>query len=85
MLGMQWRIQGEGLGGLPPLFLDQTEAQRAEKNFFAYRTPPPYLRFWIFTTPPPPLPPPALFQGLDPALVCIQINGGCLVGQLTNQ
>ena len=45
MLGMQWRIQGGG--GLPPLFLDQTEAQRAEKNFFAYRTPPPYLRFWI--------------------------------------
>ena len=50
MLGMQWRIQGEGLGGgLPPLFLNQTEAQRAEKNFFAYRTPPPYFRFWIFT------------------------------------
>ena len=46
MLGMQWRIQGGG-GGRPPLFLDQTEAQRAEKNFFAYRTPPPYLRFWI--------------------------------------
>ena len=43
---------GEGLrggGGLPPLFLDQTEAQRAEKIFFAYRTPAPYLRFWIFT------------------------------------
>ena len=29
-------------GGLPPLFLNQTEAQRAEKNFFAYRTPPPF-------------------------------------------
>ena len=39
---------------------------------------------FIFRPTPPP-PPPALFQGLDPALVCIQINGGCLVGQLTNQ
>ena len=34
---------------LPPLFLDQTEAQRAEKNFFE-------------TAPPPPTP---LSQGLD--------------------
>ena len=31
-----------------PLFLDQTEAQRAEKNFFGDRPPPPaYLRVWI--------------------------------------
>ena len=30
----QWRIQGRGQGGpTPPLFLDQTEARRAEKNF----------------------------------------------------
>ena len=27
----QWRIQGRGR---PPLFVDQTEAQRAEKQFF---------------------------------------------------
>ena len=60
MLGMQWRIQGRGWGGgggLPPLFSDQTEAQRAEKNFlhtgplllisgsgFSHQTPPPHLR-----------------------------------------
>ena len=30
----QWRIQGRVPGGLPLLCLDQTEAQRAEKNFF---------------------------------------------------
>ena len=34
----------------PPLFLDQTEAQRAEKKFLA-TGPPPYLRIWI-TGPP---------------------------------
>ena len=28
------RIQGRGLGGPPPLFLDQTEARRAENNFW---------------------------------------------------
>ena len=33
---------GKGLGGHPPLlFLDQTEAQRAEKYFFLETTPPP--------------------------------------------
>ena len=42
----------------PPLFLDQTEAQRAEKNFWGrpgpplsqglnYHPPPPYLKVWI--------------------------------------
>lgn len=48
---MQWWIQARG----PPLlFLDQTEAQKAEK-FFWVTTPPlskglddcPYLKFWI--------------------------------------
>ena len=39
MLIKQWRIQGRGPGGLrpappPPLFLDQTEARRAEIIFF---------------------------------------------------
>ena len=34
----------------PPLFLDQIEDRRAEKNVF--ETAPPYLRVWI--TPPPP-------------------------------
>ena len=34
---------GEGAGEpVPSLFLDQTEAQRAEKDFF--KTAPPYLR-----------------------------------------
>ena len=40
----QWRIQGRGPGGPlppPPLFLDQTEAQRAAKNLFFLRPPPP--------------------------------------------
>ena len=32
---------GEGPVGSPPLFLDQTEAQRAEKNFFGDLSPPP--------------------------------------------
>ena len=36
----------EGPGGAP-LFLDQTEARRAEKNVFETPTPPPpYLRVW---------------------------------------
>ena len=48
---IQWQIQGRGPGGgcPPPLFLDQIEAQRAEKIFGTL--PPPYLRVWI-TIPP---------------------------------
>ena len=39
----QWRIQGRGSWGLvPPLFLDQSEARRAPKNFFG-RLPPPLI------------------------------------------
>ena len=39
--------QGEGPGGPgPPLFFDQNEARRAERNFFADRAPP-YLRVWF--------------------------------------
>ena len=30
----QWRVQGRGPGGPPPLFLDQTEARRAKKSFW---------------------------------------------------
>ena len=50
---------GEGPGGPapPPLFLHQTDARRAEKNF---GTPPLYLRVWM-TGPP-------LSGGLDPPL-----------------
>ena len=40
---MQWQIQGTDPGGLPlpvpDLFLDQTEAQGAEKKFFGDRAP----------------------------------------------
>ena len=39
--GYQWRIQGSGPP--PPLFLNQTGAQRAEKNFFGDHPPPPHL------------------------------------------
>ena len=49
----------------PPLFLDQNEVLRAEKNFL--ETAPPYLRHWM-TAPPPPLP---LSKGLDPLLYCL--------------
>ena len=35
----------------PPLFLDQTEAQRAEKNFFGDPPPPPYLTVWMTRAP----------------------------------
>ena len=31
------QIQGKGPGDPPPLFLDQTEARRAEKNVFGDR------------------------------------------------
>ena len=37
-------------GGRPPLFLDQTEAQRAEKNLFGDPLPP-YLRVWMIGFP----------------------------------
>ena len=50
----QWRIQGRGR---PPLFVDQTEAQRAEKQFFE-------------TAPPPP--PPTLSEGLDSPTQCVK-------------
>ena len=49
----QWRIQGRGPGGpapLPPLFLDQSEAQVAEKFWGETAPPPPptpYLKVWI--------------------------------------
>ena len=60
---MQWRIQGRGP---PPLFLDQTEARRAEK-IFGETTLPPLSKGLDDRAPP-------LSQGLDPALKCIVIN-----------
>ena len=35
-------------GGCPPLFLDQTEAQRAKKKWGGDRAFPPYFRVWIW-------------------------------------
>ena len=40
-------------GACPPLFLDQNEARRAEKNIFE-TGPPPYLRVWMARSPLPP-------------------------------
>ena len=53
----QWRIQGRGPerpSPPPPLFLDQTETQRAEKNFFCDRAP--YLSQALDDRPPSPTP-----------------------------
>ena len=44
-------MQERGPGVPPPLLLDQTEAQRGEKNFFGDRAPR-YLRVWINAPPP---------------------------------
>ena len=51
---------GEGPGGaVPPLFLDQTEARRAEKKNLETTPPlPPYLRVWMRAS--------HLSEGLDP-------------------
>ena len=45
--------EGPGWPG-PPLFLDQNEARRAEKNFFETAPSPPHLRAWMTANPPPP-------------------------------
>ena len=45
----QWRIQRRGPAPPPPLFLDQADARREEKNFF--ETTPPPVRVWM-TAPP---------------------------------
>ena len=42
-----------GSKGGPPLFADQSEARRDEKNFFLDRSHPPYLRIWMNGPPPP--------------------------------
>ena len=63
---------GEEHGGAgPPLFLDQNEARRAEKNFFE-ACPHPLSQGLDdrSTTPPPPL-----CEGLDLSLDCNQFEG----------
>ena len=62
---IQWRIQGRVPGGAGlPLFLDQTETQRAEKNFFGDRPSPRPLSKGLDDLEPLPL-----SQGLDLALL----------------
>ena len=61
VVSLQWRIQGRDPGKPPALFLDQTEAQRAKKIFFANWTP---LLFSGSGLPDLPL-----SQDLDPAVV----------------
>ena len=55
---------GERPGGPPsPLFLDQTEARKAEKKYLgeiAFHPHLTYLRVWMTAPPPPPLPSPPL-------------------------
>ena len=49
---LQWRIQGRAPGGGgSPIFLDQPEAQRAEKFFSETAPPSPYLKVWIRHSP----------------------------------
>ena len=40
----QWRIQGRGPVGPPPLFLDQTKAVRSPKKVFGRPPPPPLFK-----------------------------------------
>ena len=62
---LQWRIQGRGPGGPAPIFLNQTDARRAEKNFFGDRATP--LSKGVDDRRPSP-PPNPLSRGLDPAV-----------------
>ena len=55
---------GEGTAPPPPLFLDQTEARRAEKYIFLQTGPPAFYKS-LDDAPPPPHPP---SQGLVPAV-----------------
>ena len=50
-----------GDGAWFPLFLDQTEARRAENFLGGDRPPPTYLRVWMTGS--------SLSQGVDPALL----------------
>ena len=52
----------------PPLFLDQTEAQRAEKEFF-WRPGPPLSQGLNYHPPPPPL-----SEGVDPPLFTVFVS-----------
>ena len=56
-------------GLCPPLFLDQTEAQRAQKKFFGDQASP-----FSKGLDDPPQPHPPLSEGLHPALFCVIIT-----------
>ena len=73
---------GEGPGGPggpgPPLFLDQTEARRAEKKIFETGLPP-YLRVWMTGFPQEPIMGSCfpLSEGLYSPLVCTSLLREC--------
>ena len=69
---------GEGPEGPgPPVFLDQTDARRAEEKFFLNRLPPPPLSLCYGLDDRAP----ALFEGLDPPLKSWEVGLKCeLVG-----
>ena len=59
-----WQASGWSRGGarpLSPLFLDQTEARRAEK-IYCDRPPPPLISGSGWSPPPPPPPPPLIWR-----------------------
>ena len=65
------RSKGGARGGWPPLLFDQTEAQRAEKNYFG-DSPPPTLSQGLDDRAP------SLSEGLDPPLYRILRLNRCL-------
>ena len=70
--------EGPGRPG-PPLFFDQNEARRAEKDIFGDRAHP-YPRVWMTA-------PPALSEGLDPPLNSLKMKKSreCTGAGLDNQ
>ena len=68
-----WQASGGSRGGArppSPLFLDQTEARRAEK-IYCDRPPPPLISGSGWSPPPPPPPPPHLSEGQNPPLQAV--------------
>ena len=68
-----WQASGGSRVSPPsPLFLDQTEARRAEK-IYCDRPPPPLIpgSGWSPPPPPPPPPPPHLSEGQNPPLQAV--------------
>ena len=79
---MQWQIQERGPGPPPrplPLFLDQTEARRAEKKIFEPRPP---LSQGLDDRPSNPAP---LSEGLDPPLNMCALRKPLFVIEITEE